>query len=454
MKLRKNSMQTAAAAVLLSAVGVSSAHAQEAAQTSVNATRAFVRDSCPVMKEELAGGARDGASRGGDGITALGLGAQFLTSLADSGWGMVANAFERAGKDATYSVDAGVGYDFYQTRVGAEGALGFTMRGNEIVAGGEPLTVGDQTFAPTRRYRCLVVVSGQFGYSPSPIDMGVELNGHWDGQIVRSNAGETLQHMGLAAPPDLYIEALIMEDQALGSMAVHPILVRYARPLAGLRGNRQLDATLSLVFSKTPTLARSTDRDEADVFAALLIEFGALRPGTLLGPLELSGAGISGLPMRPTDDDALTFVREDFTAVADATPETDARAAQRLAAYRQGVGVAPVWVEAAFIVTRPGNPFMRAVGDAMKDTREEARQFFDGQFVDRARRYESRGVDRENARRDYELAMIDVQAAELELSEAEPGSAEALQARRVLIEKQYAARQAARGAGLPEPNWR
>lgn len=453
MKLRKNSVTTAAAAVLLGAVGVSSAQAQEVVQTSVNATRAFVRDTCPVMQEELAIGP-SGSSRGGEAISALGLGAQFLSSIADTGWGMVANAFERAGKDATYSVDAGVGYDFYQTRIGAEGALGFTMRGRDATVPGDPITIGDATFAPTRRYRCLVLVSGQFGYSASPIEMGVELNGHWEGRMIRSNAGETLQQLGLAGSPDLYLEAVIMEDQALGSMAVRPMLVRYARPLAGLRGNRELDATLSLVFSKTPTLARATNRDESDVFAALLVEFGSIRPGTLLGPLELSGAGVSGLPMRPTDDEALTFVRDDFAAVADATPETDSRGAQRLAAYRQGVGVAPVWVEAAFVVTRPGNPFMRAVGEAMKDTRDEAQQFFNSQLVDRARRYESRGADRENARRDYELAMIDVQVAELELAEADAGSAAALQARRVLIEKQYAARQAARAAGLPEPNWR
>jgi hypothetical protein len=433
-------------------MGAPEAHAQRPVQTSVQATRAFVLDTCPVLQEQWAINPDFEPARS-EGMSALGLGAQFLTSLADTGWGMVASAFERAGRDATYSVDAGAGFDFYQTYVGEGGALAFTMRGGELTIDGPPFVVGDQEAPPTRRYRCLVLASGLFGYSAGPIDMSVELSGHWQAPIVRADAGETLQHLGLAASPDLYVEALIMEDQALGGMAVRPILVRYARALPGLRGNRELDATLSLVFSKTPTLARSTERDEADVFAALLLEFGSIRPGTLLGPLELSGAGVSGLPMRPTDDEALDFVRQDFAAGSRTEAQANTLAGHRRALYAQGVGVAPVWVEAAFVVTRPGNPFFRAVGEAMRDTRDEASAFFRSELSDRVRRRETRVDDREAARGAYDLAMIDVQLAQLELAQAAPGTAEELQARRTLVQKQYDARRAARAAGLPEPAW-
>lgn len=436
-------------AALIGALSGQDAYAQRVTQTSVQATRAFVLDQCPVLQEQFAIYPDFDSSRG-DSLTALGLGTQFVTSLVDTGWGMLAAGFERAGRDAVFSVDAGAGFDFYQTFVSDSGALGFSMRGAELTIAGTPLVVGETEVAPTRRYRCLVLASGLFGYSADPIDMRVELNGHWQAPIVRADAGETLQHLGLAAAPDLYIEAVIMEDEALGSLAVRPILVRYARPLPGLRGNRELDATVSLVLTRTPTLARSNQRDAADVFAALLIELGAIRPGSLLGPLELSGAGASGLPMRPTDDDGLDFVREDFAAVAQAP--TDSSAAQRRSLYAQGVGVGPVWVEAAFVMTRPGNPFFRAVGEAMKDTRDEASAFVSGQLTEAARRRDPR--DRETGRRAYELAMIDVELAQIEVNEATPGGADELRARRTLIQEQYEAREAARAAGLPEPVWR
>jgi|CXWL01.1.fsa_nt_gi hypothetical protein len=438
------------AAALLSVCGVADASAQNAVQTSVYGTRAFVRDTCPVLQERFAINPTYEGSR--EMVSALGLGAQFLTSLADTSWGMVANAFERAGRDAVVNIDAGAGFDFYQTYVAGD-ALAFTKRGSELVIDGPPLVVGETEAPPTRRSRCLVFVSGLFGYSAEPINLGVDLNGHWQSNIIRGDAGETLQGLGLAAAPDVYVEALIMEDEALGAMSVHPILVRYSNSLPGLRGNRPLDATMSIVFSKTPTLARSTERDPEDVFAALLIEFGAIRPGTVLGPLELSGAGVDGLPMRPTDDEALYFVRADFAVVSQTGANGEGAPAQRLALHNQGVGVAPTWIEAAFVVTRSGNPLMRAIGEAMKGNRDEAQAFFRNELVGGASAHENRVSIREGAQRDYELAMIDVEMARLEVDEAEAGSAAALSTRRTLIEKQYRAREAARAAGLPEPNW-
>ncbi|MGH6909084.1 MAG: hypothetical protein ACREEG_02780 [Phenylobacterium sp.] len=362
---------------------------------AVTPARLAVRSNCIVAPatatiEERAADAKESAF----GLALATVGAKFIGDLAGAGLAALGDAISTASQEHGYVAEAQSHYSFYQIRLPKNGRKIADLQQKSVClilyVPSSTGVVEDMKTSPELKKL------DDFG---RPSGKGLQLLD----PTGEADAEAALKDIGLSTVPAVYIEAELWP--AADGMIVRPVLVWYHEQLKGApktAAAAELHATFATPSSATGSTALGA------TFALAVIKLPTLTPGaTALGPWDLAGRGIVGIPARPTTgsaDTALAAANSIYAAAATSEAElgqavttlatakralargktaaaeeavfvaTEAVAAKTksrdearaAAATVKSVNVGTTNVQERFVVIRDANKFGLAIGAALK----------------------------------------------------------------------------------------
>ncbi len=354
-----------------------------------------VRDSCIVAptgatKAERVLDAKESAF----GVALGTMGAKFVGDLVGAGLDALGTAIETASAEHGYVATGQTHYPFYTTRLAAAGRKTADLQQPPacLILFGQS---GRGLVADAKSIPALTELHKQ----GSDKALGLQL-------MEDPTAEASLGDIGLATLPTIYIEVETWETQ--DGTVVRPVLVWYNQALKGAPA-KPAPAELHITFA-TPSGTSSLGTSYAIVEIAL----PPIAPGTALGPQQLAGRGVVGIPARPTagsPDSGVTALNLHYTALATANAELD-QAATTLATAKRALArnktaqteeavfvatealtaktaaqkaavnavsnlksakVGTTNVQARFVVIKDANAFGQAIGKAIKARADDAK---------------------------------------------------------------------------------